>query len=35
LHIVKSLVESNGGKVTVANRQEGGAVFAMTLLPME
>ncbi|MDL1888292.1 FAD-dependent oxidoreductase [Nitrospirales bacterium NOB] len=33
LHIVKSLVESNGGKVAAANRQEGGAVISMTLLP--
>ena len=31
LHIVRSLVETNGGKVTAANREEGGAVFAMTL----
>jgi signal transduction histidine kinase len=31
LHIVRSLVETNGGRVTAANREEGGAVFAMTL----
>lgn len=31
LHIVRSLVERNGGHVTVSNRAEGGAEFAITL----
>jgi len=35
LHIVRSLVENNGGQVSAANREEGGAVFRMTLPAME
>jgi signal transduction histidine kinase len=35
LHIVRTLVETNGGKVTAGNREEGGAVFSMTMPAME
>jgi signal transduction histidine kinase len=35
LHIVRSLVETNGGTVSAANREEGGAVFRMTLPAIE
>ncbi len=35
LHIVRSLVETNGGRVSAANREEGGAVFRMTLPAIE
>lgn len=35
LHIVRTLVETNGGTVSAANREEGGAAFRMALSATE